>query len=110
MPGQRINDAAFAELRRELKALSDQGAGIAELLDEVRRRNVRRFGRRRLSKVQRDQLARYCWSLQQSKPNGLLWGRARELWGDRSALRTTRLGSGSGRRRATAADRLPRST
>jgi hypothetical protein len=100
MSAQRVSADKFAELQRELKQLSDQGAGIAELLDEIQQRGGRRFGRRRrrLTRVQLDQLSRYCWSLQQSKPNGLLWGRARELWGDSSALRTKRLGSGSTRR------------
>ena len=98
--GHRQNsDAVLAALQREFKQLSDEGAGIAELLDELQRRNGRRFGRRRrLTKVQLDHLSRYCWSLQQAKPNGLLWGRARDLWGERSALRTRRLGSGSSRR------------
>ena len=98
--GRRQNsDAVLAALQRELKQRSDEGAGIAELLDELQRRNGRRFGRRRpLTKVQLDDLSRYCWSLQQAKPNGLLWGRARDLWGERSALRTRRLGSGSSRR------------
>jgi hypothetical protein len=42
----------------------------------------RRLGRsRRLSQDQLDELSLYCWTLQQSKPVGMLWGRARELWG-----------------------------
>jgi hypothetical protein len=99
MLGQHTSDTTIAELRRELRDLSDQGAGIAELLDELQRRNGRRFGRRRLlSKAEFDELSRYCWSLQQAKPNGLLWGRAREMWGEGATLRRTRLGSGSARR------------
>src|SRR5436853_608856 len=78
MLGQTTSDAAVSELRRELTDLSDQGAGIAELLDELQRRR-RRFSRRRLTKNQLDELSRYCWSLQQAKSNGLLWGRAREM-------------------------------
>jgi hypothetical protein len=41
----------------------------------------RRLGRRRLSDHQLDELSLYCWTLQRSNPTGLLWGRARELWG-----------------------------
>jgi hypothetical protein len=106
MPRQRSSENTITEVQRELKELSDQGAGIAELLDEVQRRNGRRrFARRgRLTKVQLDQLSRYCWSLQQAKPNGLLWGRARELWGAGEPLRTRRLGSGSRRRGTLRAD------
>jgi hypothetical protein len=107
MPTQRVTEDAIAELKRELRELSDQGAGVAELLDEVQRRNARRFGRRRgrLSKVQFEDLSRYCWSLQQTKPNGLLWGRAREIWDDASPLRTRRLGSRSARRASRAGSR-----
>jgi hypothetical protein len=101
MLGQTTNEAALTELKRELKDLSDQGAGIAELLDVLQRRR-RRFGRRRLTKNQLDELSRYCWSLQQAKPNGMLWGRAREMWGDAASVRRTRLWSGSGRRSSSA--------
>jgi hypothetical protein len=101
--GQHTSHATIAELRRELTDLSEQGAGIAELLDELQRRNARRFGRRRLLTTnQLDDLSRYCWSLQQAKPNGLLWGRAREMWGSGATLRRTRLGSGSARRASRA--------
>ena len=42
----------------------------------------RQLGRsRRLSDDQLDELSLYCWTLQRSKPTGVLWGRARELWG-----------------------------
>jgi hypothetical protein len=42
----------------------------------------RRFSRgRRLSDQQLDELSLYCWTLQRTNPTGLLWGRARELWG-----------------------------
>jgi hypothetical protein len=42
----------------------------------------RRLGRlRRLSEDQMDGLSLYCWTLQQTRPTGMLWGRARELWG-----------------------------
>ena len=42
----------------------------------------RRLGRsRRLSDDQMDELSLYCWRLQQGKPTGMLFGRARELWG-----------------------------
>jgi hypothetical protein len=103
MGRRQKGDVVVAAIRHELEQLSNEGAGIAELLDGLRRRNGRRFGRRgRLTKAQLDQLSRYCWSLQQAKPTGLLWGRARELWGDSPALRTRRLGAGS-RRRASRA-------
>jgi hypothetical protein len=99
MPDQPTSDAVVVQLQRELKDLSDRGAGIAELLDEVQRLYARRFGRRRrLTKAQFDELSRYCWQLQQAKPNGMLWGRAREMWGEGATLRRTRLGSGSTRR------------
>jgi hypothetical protein len=42
----------------------------------------RRFSRsRRLSDQQLDELSLYCWTLHRTNPTGLLWGRARELWG-----------------------------
>jgi hypothetical protein len=64
-----------------LKARSDGGAGLAELLEYLKMAN-RRFGPlRRLSDAQFDELALYCWTLQKVNPTGLLWGRARELWG-----------------------------
>jgi hypothetical protein len=34
-----------------------------------------------LSDEQFDELSLYCWTLQRTNPTGLLWGRARELWG-----------------------------
>jgi hypothetical protein len=36
---------------------------------------------RRLTDEQFEELSLYCWTLQQRNPTGLLWGRARELWG-----------------------------
>ena len=102
MLGRRMSGAMIEELQCELKDLSDQGAGIGELLDELRRRTKPHFGRRNsLTKVQFDELSRYCWALQHAKSN-VLWGRARDLWGDRTTLRTRRLGSGSGRRASRA--------
>jgi hypothetical protein len=100
MSVRRMSTQAMAELRQDLQRRSDEGAGVAELLDQVQQLTRRRASLRheRVTRVQFDELCRYCWSLQQSKPNGLLWGRARELWGERTALRTTRLGSGAERR------------
>jgi hypothetical protein len=100
---RRTSDTTIAELERELKELSDQGAGLAELLDELQHhQGSRRFGRReRLSKVQLDALSRYCWSLQAVKSTTpeVQWGSAPDrLWGDSAVLRTTRLGSRSDRR------------
>jgi hypothetical protein len=100
---RRTSDTTIAELQRELKELSDQGAGLAELLDELQRhQGNRRFGRReRLTKVQLDGLSRYCWSLQAAKLPAIdpSSGRPRgDLWHDSIVLRTTRLGSRSSRR------------
>ena len=61
--------------------MADGGAGLVELLAYLHARN-RRFGRsRRLTEEQLDALSLHCWSLQRTNPTGLLWGRARELWG-----------------------------
>lgn len=57
---------------------------------------------RKLTEEQLDELSLYCWTLQQSNPTGVLWGRARELWG-RSQLGAARGGSAL-RRRARARD------
>jgi hypothetical protein len=99
MSARRSNQTTKEALARELKVRSDQGAGVAELLEQLQKRRSRRFGRRGLTREELDELSRYCWTLQQDKPSGLLWGRAREIWGE-SQLRTTRLGTGSGRRAA----------
>jgi hypothetical protein len=101
MPGQRPSKVTVEELKQKLRVLSDEGAGIAELLDEVEKWNQpRRFKirRRGFTIVQIEDLRRYSWGLQSAKPNGMLWGEARGLWGDSGALRTTRLGSRSPRR------------
>ena len=71
----------MAELRRDLQARSEGGAGLAELLTYLKRRSRRLGPGRRLSHEQFDELSLYCWALQASNPKGLLWGRARELWG-----------------------------
>ena len=70
----------MAALRRDLQARSEGGAGLAELLSYLKGKN-RRLGPRRLSDEQFDELSLYCWALQAGNPKGLLWGRARELWG-----------------------------
>jgi hypothetical protein len=91
----------MAALRRELQARSEGGAGLAELLSYLKRSN-KRLGRR-LSDAQRDELSLYCWRLQSENPTGLLWGRARELWGgSRTSLPRGEAGaSRRPRRRAT---------
>jgi hypothetical protein len=71
----------MAAVRRELQARSDGGAGLAELLSYLKRSNRRLGPGRRLSDAQLDELSLHCWALQASNPKGLLWGRARELWG-----------------------------
>jgi hypothetical protein len=52
-----------------------------ELLACLHETNRRLSRSRRLSDEQMDELSLYCWSLQRSKPTGMLFGRARELWG-----------------------------
>ncbi len=86
----------MAALRRDLQARSEGGAGLAELLSYLKGKN-RRLGPRRLSDEQFDELSLYCWALQAGNPKGLLWGRARELWGG-SRLGPPRAGQGSSRR------------
>jgi hypothetical protein len=69
----------------------------------------RRFGRsRRLTEEQLDELSLYCWTLQRTNPTGLLWGRARELWGaSRRGEATADPAVGRPRRRASASDEMP---
>ena len=86
MAHQIAGETPKAIVQRELEALSRQGAGVAELLDQVQK-HKRRFGRGRISKTEFDELSRYCWTLQQRKPTGLLWGKARELWGGAAVSR-----------------------
>jgi hypothetical protein len=81
MRHQAARETTKAALKQELEALSERGAGVAELLDHVQNGNRRVSRRQRLSRLELDELARYCWTLQQRKPTGLLWGKARELWG-----------------------------
>jgi hypothetical protein len=84
-----------------LRERSDDGAGLVEMLACLHETS-RRLGRfRRLSEEQMDELSLYCWTLQQSKPTGMLFGRARELWG---AAPRGRPGRFSGSRR----ERTPR--
>jgi hypothetical protein len=79
-----------AALREELKLSSDQGAGLVELLDQVQTSN-RRLGRRsRLSREQVDELSLYCWTLQSSQPNRLVWDRSSDLWGSMRTNAPTR--------------------
>jgi len=70
-----------ARLRDELEDFSGRGAGLVELLEHLHASN-RGLGRRdRLSDDELDELSLYCWTLQRKQANGVLWGRARELWG-----------------------------
>jgi hypothetical protein len=87
----------MSALRRDLQARSEGGAGLAELLSYLKRRSRRLGPGRRLSDEQLDELSLYCWALQAGNPKGLLWGRARELWGG-SRTGPPRAGQGSSRR------------
>jgi hypothetical protein len=87
-----------AALEQELKARAEGGAGLAELLRHLTATNQRLGPLRRLSDKQYDELSLYCWTLQQSNPTGMLWGRARTLWGT----------SGTGPRRSEAPAERPR--
>jgi hypothetical protein len=70
-----------ARLREELDEFSERGAGLVELLEHLHASN-RGLGRRdRLSDEEMDELSLHCWTLQRNEASGVLWGRARELWG-----------------------------
>jgi hypothetical protein len=90
-------------LREELQGQSDDGAGLAELLNHLHAANRRLSRGRRLTDDQLDELSLFCWSLQLNNPPGLLWGRARELWG---GARQTRPGLRRHPRPAKASDKL----
>jgi hypothetical protein len=62
-------------MRRELKALSDYGATLAELLDYLGMQN-RQLGTSGFSVHQEEELQLYCWALHRSQSSGALWGRA----------------------------------
>ena len=96
-------EETMAALRRELQARSEGGAGLGELLSYLKRANRRLGPRRRLTSAQLDELSLHCWALQASNPKGLLWGRARELWGGSQTPGQRReMGTGRrARRRAT---------
>ena len=70
-----------ARLRRELEACAEQGAGLGELLEHLHA-NARDLSRRdKLTNNQLDELSLLCWKLARNEANGMLFGRARELWG-----------------------------
>jgi hypothetical protein len=79
--GQIASEIIREAIRRELASSADVGAGLAELLDQLQQASGRLRWRRRLSDAEMDDLRLYCWTLHSSKPTGLLWGEARELWG-----------------------------
>ena len=92
----------MAALRRELQTRSEGGAGLAELLAYLKRSSRRLGPGRRLTDAQLDELSLHCWALQASNPKGLLWGRARELWGGQGTPGQRTPGAGRRpRRRAT---------
>ena len=64
-------------IRRELRALSDQGATLAELLDYLGEQN-RQLGRGSLSDDQEEDLQFYCWALHRGQSSGPAWGNTTE--------------------------------
>jgi hypothetical protein len=69
-----------ASAQRELRALTDDGATLAELLghlDEQRRQ----LGGSSFSDDQEEELQLYCWALHKCRSSGLVLGEA-AVWGD----------------------------
>jgi hypothetical protein len=68
-------EQASAAMRQELRALSDYGATLAELLDHLGKQN-RQLGTSGFSDDQQEELQLYCWALHRGQSSGALWGRA----------------------------------
>jgi hypothetical protein len=72
-------EKTWAAVRHELRALSDHGATLAELLDHLGQQN-RRLGSSSFSDDQEEELELYCWALHKCRSNGLVLG-ATGVWG-----------------------------
>ena len=68
-----------ASAQRELRALADEGATLAELLGNLDEQS-RQLGSS-FSDDQEEELQLYCWALQKCRSSGLVFG-ATEVWGD----------------------------
>ena len=66
-------EAIRAAVQGELKARAEEGATLAELLDEIDAQNLR-LGKRRLSREQLEELWLYCWALTHRRSNPAVYG------------------------------------
>ena len=69
-----------ATMRQELRALSDYGATLAELLDHLGDPS-RPLGGDSFSDDQEEELQLYCWALRRGQSSGARWGKTTTVGG-----------------------------